>query len=866
MLDGVRHSRTPQLVTIVGEPGIGKSRLLLEFLRRIEAGLDPITVRVGRSPPYPDGVSFWALGEIVKTQAGVLETDDAATAAGKLHAAVRELVAVTAEAARIENHLRSLVGLGELERSRGDERAAAFAAWRHFLEALARRRPLVLVLEDVHWADDGLLDFIEHLVGWTRDVPLLMVASARPELRTRRPDWGKDDLATEIELAPLTDDETRKLVRSLAGERMLAAGMTDAIVASAAGNALYSVEFIRMLADRGLLAAPEADLPLPETVRGIVAARLDSLPAEEKLLLQAAAVIGRAVWPGALAAVTEQPRRSVQRRMRTLEDRAFLARVRRSSVENEPEYRFRHVLIRDVAYSELPRRRRGDIHQRTAQWLQSLSPDRAGDRAEMLAHHYLCAHELALAAGGATPELTAQTRRALRDAGDRALTLHAFPAAARLFRAALERCPADEPERPWILFGLGKSLYNAQTAGGDVLEEARDALLRAGDRATAAEAEALLALLAHHHSRRDQVARHLERAVALVDGLGPTRSKAEVLVSHANYLSIAREHERAIATASEALEIARVLDLPELEASALSMIGLSRGWSGDPRGQDDLRRAIAITEEIGSHLSAHCCALLADVECQLGNLAACFELQARARRHAERFGHAGFVRWLTAESVGEGYWTGAWDAASQTADAFIAESEAGVASFMDAYCRAMRARMRLARGDRDGALADAAGALELARAAEDLQMLYPALAVSARAEVLAGSPERGAALVDELLALWRSHRDVYPAAAWAVDLAHALAVVGRGAELVEIARSARTQTRWLEAIVGLVGGDPQAAAERFAAIGSLPDEALARTLAGQAPAAAAFWQRVGANAYLAAITPTAGAASRPPAT
>jgi predicted ATPase len=176
----------------------------------------------------------------------------------------------------------------------------------------------------------------------------------------------------------------------------MSAEMTDAIVVNASGNPLYSVEFVRMLADRGLLGPAEARrrstpieaLALPESLRGIIAARLDSLTTEDKGLLHAGAVIGRIVWPGALSAITGRPRRWITKRLRNLEDREFLHSVRSSSVAGEPEFRFRHVLIRDVAYSEIPRLRRGEIHRKTAEWLASLSPDRAADRAEMLAHHF----------------------------------------------------------------------------------------------------------------------------------------------------------------------------------------------------------------------------------------------------------------------------------------------------------------------------------------------------------------------------------------------------------------------------------------------------------------------------------------------
>ena len=881
LLDGVRGSRIPQLVTIVGEPGIGKSRLVFELFRRIDELVDIITFRLGRSPPYPEGVSFWALGEIVKGQAGMLENDAAAAAADKLHAAVRDLVPITAEASRIEGHLRSLVGLGDAHTG-SDQRGAAFAAWRHFLEALARRRPLVLVFEDVHWADDGLLDFIEHLVGWARDVPMMIVATARPDLLERRPRWADNQFATTLALPPLSEDETRELVGALAGDAAVPDEMTDAIVVNAAGNPLYSVEFVRMLADRGLLAAagtrsdppPVETLALPASLRGIIAARLDSLSADDKALVQGAAVIGRLVWPGALAAITGRSRRWITERLSKLEEREFLQSVARSSVAGELEYRFRHVLIRDVAYSEIPRLRRGDIHRKTAEWLSSLSPDRATDGAEMLAHHYQCAYELARAGGGDTRQLIDPARLALRDAGDRALSLSAFPPATRYFRAALDMWPRADPERPSLLFRLGKSTYYAETAGAEVLAEARDTLLAAGRHATAAEAEAFLAKLAYHEGDRERLAEHLDRAVALVDALGPSQSKAEVLVDMANHLAIARDDERAMAAATQALEIAQALNLRELEASALSMMGLSRGWSGDPRGRADLRRSIAITEEIGSHLSAHSYALLADLECQVGDLKSCFELQAQARRHAERFGHAGFVRWLAAESVGESYWTGAWDEAISVADSFIAEADAGTPNFMYGYCRAMRGRIRLARGDATGALDDARGALDFARTAGDLQMLYPALAVSARVEVTAGSLDAGATLADELLALWQSNIDVYPASSWAVDLACALHPLDRGAELARILGSARTPTRWLEAVVPFARGDFEPAAERFERIGSLPDAALAHLLAAGTLYAAGreadgraelrnalvFYRRVDAAMYLRVAEALAGSA------
>jgi class 3 adenylate cyclase/tetratricopeptide (TPR) repeat protein len=864
------ESRPPHLVTIVGEPGIGKSCLVVQLFRHVDAGPKLIHWRHGRSPPYPEQISFWALGEIVKAQAGMLETDDAEIAAGKLERAVRNLVPDAARARQIEGQLRSLVGLAPAEPAGHGERGAAFAGWRQFLEALARQRPLILVFEDVHWADDGLLDFIEDLVVWSEHVPLLIVCTARPELLARRSDWGGGDAATTIVLGALSDGETRELIGLHTEPTTLRAGTTEAIVANAAGNPFFSVEFVRMVSDRAIAATPAAELPLPDSLRGLVAARLDALPPDEKRLLQAASVVGRAVWPGALSRIVGHPRRWCVEHLEKLERRQFVVRARRSSVGDEPEYRFNHALTRGVAYAQMPRPRRGEMHRRTAEWLELLSPDRAADRAQMLAHHYRCAYELARATGGETERLAERARRALRDAGDRALALHAFPNAAEAFRAALRLWPADDPERPSLLLRLGKSVYYAETGGGEILVEARDALVEAGDVGAAAEAEAFLASLGHHAGRHDLVFGHFERAVALVAGLEPTHAKADVLVEYANYQEVAGERELAIGAATEALEIGRTLGLRELEARALSIIGMAKAQSGHPgEGRALLRRSIEISEDIGSHLSADGCGRLADLEAQFGDLEACFELQERARRHAARFSHGPFLAWLAGERVGQAYWQGDWDEAVANADRLIADVEAGTPNFMEGYCRAIRGRMRLARGDVPGALDDATRALDFARAAEDPQMLDPALAFAAHAEVVIGSPDAGVGHAAELLASWRSRPGTHPVSAWVVDLAYALHAAGRSEELLAPAAAASVRTRWLDAVAAFAAGDFDAAADLFAAIGSRPDEAFARLRAGavrcgrdahvRLDAAARFYARVGATRHLDEITTLRGA-------
>ena len=257
--DRARRSRSVQLITLVGEAGIGKSRLVYEFATACAKDPHPARWQMGRSLPYGDGVTFWALGEMVKAHAEILETDASEEARAKLHSAARGALSDPAEVEWVEGHLHSLVGLGGKLGVGSDRRSEAFAAWRRFFEALAARRPLVLVFEDLHWADDGLLDFIDHLAEWASGSPLLTILTARPELLERRPGWSETrDNALTLSLAALTDDETSVLVRSLLEENVLPERARSALLAQAGGNPLYTGEYVRMLVDRGLIS-PGAD-------------------------------------------------------------------------------------------------------------------------------------------------------------------------------------------------------------------------------------------------------------------------------------------------------------------------------------------------------------------------------------------------------------------------------------------------------------------------------------------------------------------------------------------------------------------------------------------------------------------------------
>ena len=441
--------------------------------------------------PYGDGVAFWALGEMTKAQAGILESDDAEAAEAKLRAAVEYVLDEAEEARWVESHLRPLAGLGVGADAGGDHATEALAAWRRFFEALAEQRPLILVFEDLHWADDGLLDFVDQMAEWTTDVPLLILCTARPELLDRMPGWGGGKRnATTISLAPLSQDDTAELVSSLLDGRLQAERQSE-LLTRAGGNPLYAEEFVRMLAQA------EEELPLPESVQGIIAARLDTLPPDEKSLVQAAAIVGKVFWPGALGELLGLSQGDVEVAVHALERKEFVRRERRSSVAGETAYVFRHVLVRDVAYSQIPRKRRADMHRLAAGWIEALAGDRPEDLADMVAHHYLSALDLDRRSGREDPELTARVRTALVEAGDRSSALNAFPTAARFYEQALELSTERDADRPRVLLAYGRALFHAEGSGKDALQEAADAFLEAGEREQAALALVSLADFLH---------------------------------------------------------------------------------------------------------------------------------------------------------------------------------------------------------------------------------------------------------------------------------------------------------------------------------------------------------------------------------
>ena len=582
---------SPQLVTIVGEPGVGKSRLCAELLGYVEERPGLVRWRQGRCLPYGDGIAFWALGEIVKAECGILESDSPHEAATKLD---ETLPAGDPDVQWLRARLGPLVGAGG-EPAAQEE---SFAAWRRFCESLAGERATVLVFEDLHWADPALLAFIEHLADWAEGVPLLLLCTTRPELYERHPTFGANARnAQRINLAPLTDTQTAQLVSALLERAVLPAETQQALLERAGGNPLYAEEFVRLLAD----SRRTEQVEVPESVHALIAARLDTLPPERKALLQDAAVLGKVFWSGALAEMGGRDRHDIEAALHELARKELIRPARTSSMEGEHEYGFWHVLVRDVCYGQIPRAARAARHEAAADWIERKAGERVEDLADVLAYHYEAALELNRAAGTVEPggQLEAQALRYLALAGERVLSLDVEQAERQLARA-LELCPSDAPERASLLERWAQA---AQQLGR--LQEARRAfeqaleLFRArGDSLAAGRVLTRLGVLVHRLG--DPYCLELfSEAVQLLEAepAGPE------LVSAYTYAAGRRlftgEYPDVVVGSDRALALATELDLA-VPAMALHMRGLARFYLGEADGLDDLHEALRLALEQGN--------------------------------------------------------------------------------------------------------------------------------------------------------------------------------------------------------------------------------------------------------------------------
>jgi class 3 adenylate cyclase/tetratricopeptide (TPR) repeat protein len=556
-------NRTARLVTVTGEAGTGKSRLLWEFFKYIDGIEERRWWHQGRCLAYGEGVAYWALAEMVRARAGITEDDDPGTQLEKLRAAINRFVSDQRERRLIEPRLVQLLGL---EQRSATEAADLFSGWRLFLERMATASPVILVFEDLQWADSGLLDFVDYLLEWSAEHPIFILALGRPELEPRRPGWG-----TAIRLDVLPQSAMQALLEGLAPG--LGTDVNARILERAEGVPLYAVETVRMLLDRGVLAqqgnryvvtSPISDLDVPETLQALAAARLDNLDAGERKLLQDAAVLGMSFFPAAVAGVSERPDAEVRRMLDALVSKQVLGREDDQRSGEQGQYHFLQALLRTIALGTLSRRDRKARHLAAAAHLSTMYGD-ATEIAEVLASHYLDAVDAEPDAPDAD-QIRGRARRTLASAGRRAVSVALGAEARRYFEraAALAR---DEAERAELLAEAGNAA--ALTADRDgartLLRDAVTALGAAGRVQDAGRTQMRLAVVLIADNR-------LEEANELLDAAQRTLTDppalAEIAARRAQVAFLTDDFDRAREQAELALSIADPRDLGSVVAEA----------------------------------------------------------------------------------------------------------------------------------------------------------------------------------------------------------------------------------------------------------------------------------------------------------
>ena len=670
----------PRLVSVIGPAGIGKSRLAWEFLKYVDGLQETVWWHDGRSPAYGDGITFWALGEMVRSRAGLLESDDPATTREKVAAMLHERVPEADERALIQPAILALLGL-----ETAADPQALFPAWRTFFERLAATNPVVMVFEDLHFADPGLLDFIDHVLEWSRNAAITIVTLARPELLERRPTWGAGKRSfTSITLEPLPPVAMREL---LAG---LVPGLPEpaivAIVTRADGIPLYAVETVRMLLAQGRLALvdgvyrPTGDLDeisVPETLTALIAARLDGLEATDRSLIADAAVLGQSFSAAALSAVSGEPQAAVENRLSGMVRRELLVQDTSPRSPERGQFVFVQALIREVAYNTLARKDRKTRHLAAARHFESLGSD---ELAGALAGHYLAAYRLA----GEGPEaeaLAAQARVALRGAADRAAALGSHEQALVLLEHALTVTTdhADRAELHERAFAEAMELLESEP----VLRHAEAALAerrRLGDRERIAAAEAARARAVTRSKGNPEKALALAtEALEEFSDLEQTPAGAALMDVIVHSLGGLNRMAEELEWTNRLIPVAERLDLmPELLSATLAN-GTATATLGRPRQGDFLVRgahAMALSLDIHD-VEKMGRTLLTFIE-QWGDPAAGLQLGREGLEIARRIGSTSYGFQMVGNGVICAIRVGEWDWARALLDEWLPPDASGI--------------------------------------------------------------------------------------------------------------------------------------------------------------------------------------------
>ena len=688
-----------RLVSITGQGGIGKSRLAWELKKYLDGVAETVFWHEGRSPAYGEGITFWALGEMIRARAEINELDDPASTRAKLGASVARFINDPGDRDRVERALGTLLGVAEGPSGGAGE---LYSAWRMFFERMAEQQLVILMFEDLHWADPGLLDFIDHLLEWSRGLPILIVTLARPELLERRSDWGagrRNFLALDLE--PLNDASMREL---LAG---FVPGLPEAairsIVTRAEGIPLYAVETIRMLVADGRLEPIEGggyapvgelgELAVPDTLHALIAARLDGLDPAERSLIQDAAVLGQSFTPAGLGAVSGLEPAVLNARLRVLVRSDLLLEELDPRSPERGQYHFVQALIREVAYSTLSLKDRRTRHLAAARFFESIGDD---ELAGALAAHYLAAYR-ATTAGDEAKALATQARIALKAAADRALALGSPRQAVTFLAQALE-VEADDVDRAAILertivCAIDAALYAPAV---DLAPELRAIRERMGDRPGLAMAISLEAQALADGRERDKAVALVREALPQFADMGDDPNVLRLLSGYAAGLTFTRQYAEGEAEANRTLAIAERTGNGEVAARMLRIKGMLAQFQGR------IWESIALVQ--GSRRLAEQLGLQGEVDIADSTLTnvlalddprASVEVGKRIIEQARRTGHRNRETLNIGNTAEDVRRTGEWDWVLQELDGAIRDEDRNVT---DLYLEHVRSAYLALRG------------------------------------------------------------------------------------------------------------------------------------------------------------------------
>jgi class 3 adenylate cyclase/tetratricopeptide (TPR) repeat protein len=598
----VERERAPQLVTLFGPAGVGKSRLLAELVERLPGA----RLVKGRCLPYGEGITFWPLAEAAKAHAGILDTDPAEVALSKLRTAIESVVPEDHAERVLEAATWTigfvLPGVSAVGTDPHEVVRRLQDGWTRYVAALGREQLTVVAVEDVHWASSALLDLVEQLAEKLADTQVLLVCTARLELLEIRPTWGAGKQnATALSLTPLSPADAAQLMSSLLGDARVPEDVRERVLASAEGNPFYLEEMLNMLIEEGALERRNggwastdrlADVSIPDSVHGVIAARIDLLEAASRDALRRCSVVGRIFWPAAVDV-----------------DEGVIAALVRSGLVSDSvdsvmagmrEFAFKHALTRDVVYATLPRPERRELHRRVGEWIQDVAPDRSGETVELAAYHY----GEALAYGEDDPAVSLRTFELLLAASEAAFGRGAFEAARMQLDRALELA-VDDSQRAAGELALAR--LDATAALNDSALERLDAvegLLGPGDAELRSDALGWRSRVCWLSGRWDEALSSANGAVAALAGLPESPQLARAL-TRLSQVEMLRNQPESVDHAREAIAVARRVGDSFAEVNAMINIFTQQSTFGAAPDPDEIASIIAAAADAGEYEEAY---------------------------------------------------------------------------------------------------------------------------------------------------------------------------------------------------------------------------------------------------------------------